>query len=75
MEPLDSFVKYFEKQMALYKSELPNVGDVDKIYRQYFQSILWILYLGDPNDWANLYGRSVFEEIDYKRYKIEVIGL
>jgi hypothetical protein len=51
LESLDMLNNYISDQYKLLQEAFPNKDEIERIYWKYYESVFWILYLGNPKDW------------------------
>ena len=53
LNSLDALTKYFQNQLTLL-DQTTNTEELERIYTKLFESIFWLLYLGNPIDWVGI---------------------
>jgi hypothetical protein len=75
-ETLSNQIRYFKNQKGVRDKIIPEPGKLETMFEEFFEAVMWIIYLGDPYKWVDFdaWNKPKLAPIDeetIKKYTIE----
>src|SRR5215204_3412944 len=75
-ETLSNQIRYFKNQKGVRDKNIPEPGKLETMFEEFFEAVMWIIYLGDPYKWVDFdaWNKPKLVPIDeetIKKYTIE----